>query len=270
MAFAYLTILRPLNSLMSVLSVYIASVIAGLGFYPGTPVLYALVSVFLISAGGMVINDYFDVEIDRVNKPSRPIPSGKISKTTALGYSYVLFGAGVYLSYLINAFAFSVAVLASALLILYAWKLKRVTMLGHLVISALVALTFIYGGLVNMNFIPALPLALLAFLSNTGREIYKSIEDVMGDKQAGVQSVAIKYGVTRAKAVASIFLLFAIILSFVPFFLGIFGEVYLFFVAIADILFLAAVVGPARLSSKMCKIAMLVALIAFLAGSTAA
>ncbi len=266
---AYIAITRPLNGLMSVFSVYAASLIAGLSFFPELPVIYAMASVFLISAGGMVINDYFDVEIDRVNKPNRPIPSGKVSKTAALGYSYVLFGIGIYLSYLINVSALITAIFASALLILYAWKLKRVMMLGHLAVSALVASTFIYGGLINMNYMPVLPLALLAFLSNTGREIYKSIEDVLGDRQAGVQTLPIKYGVPRARASASLFLIFAILLSFAPFFLGLFGEVYLFFVAIADIIFLAAIVGPLKLSSKLCKLAMLAALIAFFAASLA-
>ena len=267
--FAYLTIMRPLNCLMAAVAVYVASLIAGLAFYPTLPIIYALVSVFLICAGGMVINDYFDVEIDRVNKPKRPIPSGKISKTTALIYSYLLFGIGVYISYLINIFTFIVAILASALLILYAWKLKKAMMIGHLTVSSLVALTFIYGGLVNLNYLPVLSLAMLALLANTGREIYKSIEDIMGDQKAGLQTLPIKYGVIRAKMIASIFVLFAIILSFLPYFLGIFSDVYLFFVAITDIIFLAAVVGPLKFSAKLCKFAMLASLVAFFAGSIA-
>lgn len=264
---AYATIVRPLNCLMAAVAVYVASLIAGLNFYPILPVVLALLSTFLICAGGMVINDYFDVETDRVNKPQRPIPAGKISKTTSLIYSFLLFAIGVYVSYLINIFTLIVAILASALLILYAWKLKKVILIGHLAISSLVALTFIYGGLINLNYLPVLSLAILAFLSNAGREIYKSIEDILGDRKVGMQSLPIKYGVLNARKIASIFLLFAIVLSFLPYFLGIFREVYLFFVAIADIVFLAAVVGPLKFSAKLCKLAMLVALFAFFAGS---
>jgi len=267
--FAYLTIIRPLNCIMAAVAVYVASLIAGLQFYPSLPVIYALISVFLICAGGMVINDYFDVEIDRVNKPKRPIPSGKMSKAKALIYSYLLFGSGVYISYLINSFTLAVAILASALLILYAWKLKKAILVGNLTISSLVALTFIYGGLVNLNYLPLLSLAMLALLANTGREIYKSIEDIMGDKKSDVQSLPIKYGVINAKRIASIFVLFAIILSFLPYLLGVFREVYLFFVVIADIIFLAAVVGPLKFSAKLCKFAMLASLAAFFAGSIA-
>lgn len=266
---AYLTIVRPLNCLMAAVAVYIASLIAGLPFYPTAPVVYSLLSVFLICAGGMVINDYFDVEIDRVNKPSRPIPSGKISKNIALIFSSALFAAGIAVSYFVNIESFAVATAAASLLILYAWKLKKIMLIGHLTVSSLVALTFVYGGLINLSYMPTLSLAILSFLANTGREIYKSIEDILGDKNAGVQTLAIKYGVVRARAVASIFLLFAIILSFLPYFLKIFGEVYLFFVAIADIIFLAAVIAPVKFSSKLCKVAMFAALIAFFAGSLA-
>jgi len=253
---------------MAAFSVYVASLIAGLGFYPTSQVIYALLSVFLVCAGGMVINDYFDVEADKINKPKRPIPSGKISKNQALAFSYMLFGIGIYISYLINVFAFTVAAAAGVLLILYAWKLKRVLLIGHLTVSALVALTFVYGGLLNLNFMPVLSLALLAFLSNTGREIYKSIEDVMGDKEAGVQTLAIKFGVIKARAIASIFIIFAVILSFVPYFLGIFNEVYLFAIVVADVMFLAAIVVK-RFSSKLCKLAMVAALAAFFIGSVA-
>ncbi len=268
MVLPYLSIIRPLNCLMAAFAVYVASLIAGLQFYPSAHVIYALVSVFLICAGGMVINDYFDVEADRINKPQRPIPSGKISKTAALIFSIVLFGFGAAVSYLINIFTLAVSILASVLLILYAWKLKRLILAGHLAISGLVALTFIYGGLINLNYLPVLSLAMLAFLSNAGREVYKSIEDIMGDKKAGVQTLPIKYGVIRARAIASIFVLFAVILSFLPYFLRIFSEVYLFFVAIADIIFVSAVVFR-RFSSKLCKLAMFVALFAFFAGSMA-
>lgn len=266
---AYLIIIRPLNCIMAAIAVYIASLISGLSLYPTLPVIYALASVFLICAAGMVVNDYFDVEIDRVNKPQRPIPSGRISKRKALAYSYLLFGIGVYVAYLINVFTFILAIIASALLVMYAWKLKKIILIGHLAISTLVALTFIYGGLINLNYLPTLSLAILAFLSNVGREIYKSIEDELGDKTAGLQTIAIKYGVIRARAIASIFLLFAIVLSFLPYFLKIFGEVYLFFVAIADIIFLAAVVLPVKFSAKLCKFAMLLSLLAFFAGSLA-
>jgi geranylgeranylglycerol-phosphate geranylgeranyltransferase len=265
---SYVIITRPLNGLMAALAVYIGALIAGAPLT--NELLYAFLSVFFISSGGMVINDYFDVEADRVNKPHRPIPSGKISENVALAYSFILFAAGMLFAYMIsNVSAFVIAAVASLLLSLYAWKLKKVILIGHFSISLLVALTFIYGGLVAGDVAPTLSLALLAFLSNTAREIFKSVEDVLGDQKSGVETFAVKYGYTKAKMLASLFIILSIAFSFVPYFLGILGIVYLYVVVISDIAFLTAVVVPAKFGSKVCKLAMVIALVAFVAGALA-
>ena len=265
--FAYIEIIRPLNCLMSALAVYIATVVAGAGFYPSTLVIYGMVAVFLICGAGMIINDYVDIKIDMINRPDRPLPSGRIKKNHAVLYSSVLFAIGIILAYMINTYCLYLAIFASLLLILYPALLKKIILLGHLSVSFLVALTFVFGGFITMNYIPTLLLALLAFLSNTGREIYKSIEDVLGDKKMGIKTLPMKFGVIKTRAIAFTFIIVAIVFSFVPFLLGIFGYVYLLFVIIADIVFLIAILLPTKFSSKACKIAMAIALFAFLAGT---
>lgn len=264
---SYVEILRPLNGLMTSVAVWIGSIVAGAQLVPAQPVILAVISAFLISGAGMAINDYYDVEIDRINKPGRPLPSGKISLRTARTYSIVLFLLGIAMSYFINLYAFAVAVLVSAVLYAYAMKLKKMLLAGNMAVSALVGLSFVYGGLaVGSYFIPLL-LALLAFLANMGREIYKSIEDVLGDHKYGANTLPIKFGVLKAKMMASVFIVLAVLFSFVPYFLGLFSQVYLFFVVIADIAFIAATVAPARYSAKICKVAMNIALLAFFAAS---
>jgi len=198
----YLSLVRPLNGAMAAIATWTGAIVAGfpIGYtnmltFPLSPVLLAMISVFLISSGGMAINDYFDAEIDKLNKPKRPIPSGKIKKKSALAFSIMLFVSGIAAAYFINANALGVAAFAAVLLIAYAAKLKKVIMAGHVSVSLLVGLTFIYGGIAAGNYIPALMMALLAVLSNTAREIYKSIEDVMGDKKHNVTSLPIKLGV---------------------------------------------------------------------------
>ncbi|MBI5061682.1 MAG: UbiA family prenyltransferase [Candidatus Aenigmarchaeota archaeon] len=266
----FIKIMRPLNCIMSAIAVYISALVAGSAIFlvvPPMTVFYAMLVVFLVCSGGMVANDIFDIEIDKVNKPDRPLPSGKMSMKAAKAFSTLLMLAGIAISYFINYYAFFVAVAAALLLVLYAWKLKRVMLAGNITVSLLVGFTFIYGGLVNQNFITVMPLALLAFLSNMGREIYKTAEDVLGDKKGGADTLAVKFGVIKAKRIASIFIILAVLLSFVPFVLGILGLYYLIVVVFADILFLSAIVSPVKRSSKLAKIAMLVALIAFLIGA---
>ncbi len=261
----YVSITRPLNGVMSIIAVWIGSIIAGAAYIPDTNIIIGAISVFLISGGGMAINDYFDANIDKVNKPKRPIPSGKIKKKTALIYSLALFVIGVALTYRLNIDAFYVAAAASLLLIVYAASLKKTMLLGNLVVSGLVGLTFLYGGVIVGNYTIVIPLAFLAFMSNMAREIYKTIDDAKGDAKHDVSSVAIKLGIFKARMIGNAFLIVAVIFSVVPYLLGILGMSYLIVVALADIVFLAAVAMP-KAASKLVKLGMLLALLSFIVG----
>ncbi|MBI4018061.1 MAG: geranylgeranylglycerol-phosphate geranylgeranyltransferase [Candidatus Aenigmarchaeota archaeon] len=265
--FPYLEILRPINGLMTAIAVWVGSVVAGSALVPSSPVILAILSAFLISGAGMVVNDYYDIQIDRINRPKRPIPSGRMSLKAAKIYAAALFASGIALSYFINIYAFATAFIVSSVLYAYAARLKKMVLVGNVAISALVGTSFIYGGIAAGNYFPTLLLALLAFLANLAREIYKSIEDVLGDEKHGANTLPIKYGVLKAKMVANIIIIVTVLFSFVPYFLGAFGQVYLFFVVIADIAFVSAAVAPVRHSAKICKIAMNIALLAFLAAS---
>jgi geranylgeranylglycerol-phosphate geranylgeranyltransferase len=192
---------------------------------------------------------------------------------TARTYATILFVIGIIISFFINIYAFGVALIAAIILIAYASRLKKTMLAGNVAISILVALTFIYGGLINFSLenattlIVILPLAVLAFLANMGREICKTIEDALGDKKEGAQTFAVKYGVLKTRSLASAFIILAILLSFVPFLIGTFGLAYLIVVVIADIVFVVAASAPVKHASKLTKFAMLIALIAFLIGA---
>lgn len=263
----YIKLMRPLNGIMSVIAVWIGALIAGAPFVPDNSIILGMAAVFLISGGGMAINDFFDVEIDKLNRPNRPLASGKISKRAALSYSGILFIIGNAAAYMIGFDAFITAVIVSCLLIAYAAYLKKTILIGNLIISGLVALTFVFGGIIIGDYVPVLPLALLAFLSNTAREIYKTIDDALGDRKYNVNSLAIRLGVVKTRIIGNIFLIAAVAFSFVPYLLGLLGIMYLFFVLLADIIFLSAIIAPVKYGSKLIKIAMLVALIAFLVGA---
>ncbi len=265
---AYISILRPSNAVMSAIAVYIGAVVAGSLFMPAKEVLLAMLVVLIISGAGMVVNDIFDVQIDKVNKPKRPIPSGKISKFKAWFYAVALFAIGNFISfYFLSNMAFYVSIAASVLLIAYASFAKKVVMVGHIMISLLVAITFLYGGIIVGDITRLLPIASLAFLANMGREIYKTIDDVMGDKSGNVRTLAVRFGTLRTKMTANVFIIAAVICSFLPYLSHTFGTVYLFFVVVADIVFLSCVMAPTKYSSKLAKIAMMIALVAFLVGA---
>ncbi|MQK95647.1 UbiA family prenyltransferase, partial [Escherichia coli] len=88
-----------------------------------TALILPIAVVVLIAAGGYVINDYYDAEIDLINKPFRPIPSGRVSKVEALILSLILMSLGIAFSYYVGLISFTYAVFNAVLLILYSRRL---------------------------------------------------------------------------------------------------------------------------------------------------
>lgn len=266
----FIEILRPVNCIMTFLAVIIGALITGLPNL--SPVIIAGASGFLICGGGMVINDYIDKDVDYINKPHRPIPSGRISPKIALIYSIILFITGFYFSTLINYLSSIVAFSAIALLIVYSKFFQRMFLIGNVIVSFLVGLSFVYGGLAAGRPFPPLILGAMAFLSNVSREIIKDVEDMPSDSFAKVNSVPIKLGKKQSKIFASTLTIAAILLSPLPYLLGMFGKYYISIVLIADFIFTYSIFmiirnQKSKKIQKLMKIAMIIGLAAFLIGA---
>ena len=93
----YVEILRPGNAIMGAISIVL---IALIDKTISIPIILAIITVFFETAAGNVINDYFDYDIDLINKPERPIPSGRISLRKGKNYAYLLFLAGTICGFL--------------------------------------------------------------------------------------------------------------------------------------------------------------------------
>ncbi|HWQ49844.1 MAG TPA: geranylgeranylglycerol-phosphate geranylgeranyltransferase [Methanosarcina sp.] len=229
--------------------------------------------VFLVAGAGNAINDYFDVRIDSINRPERPIPSGRMNLKEALYFSYILFALGTLLAFSINIICGLIALFNSLLLIFYAKTLKGTPLLGNLSIGYLTGSSFLFGASVfGFEGLQALfVLFLLAALAITAREIVKDIEDMEGDKIEGADTLPLRVGAKKASYLAVLIGFLAVFLSPLPYLLSILGLRYLYLVLLADLGFLAAIYqllarnNPTK-SSKMFKIAMFFALIAFIAG----
>ncbi|MCW9094558.1 MAG: UbiA family prenyltransferase, partial [Ignavibacteriaceae bacterium] len=91
---AILKITRPVNIIITFVSVIVAAVICLPDKLPGMNVLLAAVSAALTAASGNVLNDIIDIDIDKINRPNRPLPSGKINITEA----YLLISVLILLS----------------------------------------------------------------------------------------------------------------------------------------------------------------------------
>lgn len=232
------------------------------------PISLGMFTAFLFIGAGNTLNDYIDRETDKVNHPKRPIPSGRMRPKTALIFSMVLFGIGAVVVISINSLSFGIAMLNAAALIAYEIDLKRRGVIGNLNISYLVASIFLFGGAVINNIEVSGILALLAFLATFGREVVKSIEDVEGDTDRHTLPKLV--GKRNAGIIGSISFASAIALSPLPYCLSIFGNwLYLAIVAAADVIFIYCIIllfKHPKQASKRAKLAMFVALIAFLIG----
>ncbi|MDE0042329.1 MAG: geranylgeranylglycerol-phosphate geranylgeranyltransferase, partial [Candidatus Poribacteria bacterium] len=176
-------------------------------------------SALLLLAAGNTLNDYCDSEIDRTNKPRRPIPSGRIQRREALIVAVLLMGAGITLGCFINRFVALIAVGVAASLIGYAVWLKRTPIVGNLLVGFLTGLTFIAGGAVFESLRGTLVPATFALLFTTAREIVKDIEDTEGDFKNDAHTIAV-INKSVAVLIASIFMGTVILFSPVPYLMG--------------------------------------------------
>ena len=198
-----------------------------------------VLATLCLAAAGYIINDVYDVEIDKVNRPDRVIVGKSISEKTA-NTLFIVFNVvgvllGFYLSKMVgkNGF-FALFVIISALLYIYASYLKQLLLVGNLVISLLVALSLIIVGLFDL--LPAmtpenketqitffkiiLDYAFFAFIINFIREIVKDIEDIDGEYKAGFNTLPIAFGRNRAIKVVfilSVLLVFGVVYYIITF-----------------------------------------------------
>ncbi len=238
----YLKLTRPQNNLITALSVLVGASISG-DIESWGKVILACLSAFFISGGGNAINDFFDVETDRVNKPYRPLPQGEISRLVTLPFSISLFGAGVLLSLWIKPLSILVATAACGLLIVYSSFLKKRLIWGNLAVSLLSALAFLYGGIATEDFRLSLIPAGFALLFHLGREVLKDIEDLKGDSSFGASTVPIELGVNFSLWLCTLVFSFLIVLTLLPYFFRIFSFWYLVVVIPGVDLVLLYVIG---------------------------
>jgi geranylgeranylglycerol-phosphate geranylgeranyltransferase len=268
------SLMRPINCLMSALAVAIGAIIAvGLG---GLEVHFTVVGLaclvaFLFTGAGNALNDYYDRIIDRINHPNRPLPSGRTDPENAVVLALVLFFLSIVLSFFINNLAFIIVIANFIVMVSYEVMFKAKGTVGNFTISWLSGTTFLFGGAAVLAVERTFVLALLAFLATFGREIAKDIEDIKGD--LGRTTLPMKVGIKNAGVFASVAIVMAILLSPVPILIGMFSELgsffYLIAVLVADAVFLfciALIIRKSPGASTILKSAMLIALLAFLAG----
>jgi geranylgeranylglycerol-phosphate geranylgeranyltransferase len=234
----FIRLMRPVNCLMMGFAVFVGAVLAASQPFQGNwlNILYGFFTGFMLTAASMVINDYYDRGIDAVNEPTRPIPSGLVSAKEALAFVVALSVVGLVLAYFSSILCLLVAAIAWVITVSYVTVGKRSGLPGNFLVSTCVAIPFIYGSIAITNGLQlnVLLFALMAFLSNTGREITKGIVDVKGDKAEGVKTLAVRYGEKKAAVAAAVFYVSAVVLTPIPLLLGLVSFLFVPFVLVTD------------------------------------
>ena len=275
--FALFSLTRPINSLMIGLAVVVGIAIGSPELLFSRLALSGFITGFAISGYSMVINDVYDIEIDKINQPKRPLPQGIVSIRSALILSLILLLLGLFSSVLISYNNALIATVFALLSWFYNLWGKKNGIIGNFIVASSMSIPFIFGGIITTGSLSLLVLSIsiIAFLSGVGREIIKTISDIEGDKVKGIRSIAITFGPKIAARIASVFIFLSIIVSFVPIYYGLIEFYYLPLLLITDLLFMYSIYQISLESSKKQSLktkttilyAMLLGLITFLFNS---
>ena len=192
--------------------------------------------VFLLSASALILNDVFDLEVDRVNAPERAIASGAVTVGEAVGLSVPVTLGGLAAAWAIGPSALGFGAFIWIIGFLYNWKFKRSGLPGNLMVAASVGSCFVLGGMaVGELGNPMLWfMALGAFLIDLAEEIAGDAMDMEGDKVLGSQSLALRFGRTAALRVSAGLFALLFVLSLIPLIQGTMGLQYLLAIIVAD------------------------------------
>lgn len=195
---------------------------------------------FFISATSLILNDYFDLEIDKINAPERPLPAGLVTERQVILLSIIVAVLGFITDYLISLEALLVIIPVWAVGFLYNWKFKKAGLIGNLMVSFSVGMTFIFGGIaVNKPFETIVWFfAVILMLTDLGEEIAADAMDIEGDLQAGSRSLALVVGCENALKISGVIFLLVVAASSLPFLLGWLEWIYLFPILLMDLVIL--------------------------------
>jgi geranylgeranylglycerol-phosphate geranylgeranyltransferase len=193
---------------------------------------------FGCSGAALVVNDYFDFEVDKVNAPERPLPSGAVTKREAITLGIVLSLLGLLPAAFLGPVYFIFTLVFWVIGFLYNWRFKETGLPGNLMVSSSVAFTFILGAMTVGQPWNALVwiFALMAFFIDLGEEITGDALDMEGDLKRGAKSIARSMGKPFALRTAVTLWGVVIVLGWLPVLSGSMGVAYTITIMVVDAL----------------------------------
>lgn len=159
-------------------------------------------STAIIAGAGYIINDYYDIKIDLINKPDRVVIGKDIGRRYALLFHSVLSFLGVGLGFLLGWRLGLIHIFSSFILWWYSNNLKRQPFIGNFMVALLTGLSILLVNLLyNLDNSFVIIYSLFAFFMTLVREIIKDMEDLKGDNTFGCKTLPIVWGIRKTKAV---------------------------------------------------------------------
>lgn len=191
------------------------------GLPPLNQVLFGFLTMFFISGSANISNDYFDRDVDKINLPARPLPSGRISVSELWVLFFLFTAAGLTNAALLGPLVLALVSVFWGIALLYNIKLKDSGFAGNLIVAVCVAMTVILGGITagTINGV-LLTFAALAFFFDLGEEIASDALDVKGDQLRSSESLAKRRGRTSAIRISGVMFTVFCVLTLLPFLMG--------------------------------------------------
>lgn len=265
---------RPVNVAIAALTILIAAALS-VQFNFQNNVFLVMIAVALITASANIVNDIFDIEIDKINKPKRFLASGKVSLKNAWITYGLLNATGLFVAWLTTNTLTLIAFLSILILYSYSSYFKRTILAGNFVVSFMSALTFICAALAVNDLQAGIIPAVFAFLFHFGRELLKDIQDLTGDISQNVVTFPGRFGRKKTFLLVNIIFLTLSGFLFLPEVLNSFNVYYNYIVifGVFPILMFVSIIiwfknDPATLGklSSLLKLGMIIGLAAIFCG----
>jgi geranylgeranylglycerol-phosphate geranylgeranyltransferase len=215
--FAVFQIIRPINFLIIYCSVIVAGIICTEINSIPSKILFAALAFSFVGSAAYILNDIFDIEIDKINKPLRPLASNALSKKEAWFLFVLSCLLSVIFSIAVNLLSFIIVIVSDVIIFFYSYKIKKIPLAGNITVSLMTGLAFIFGGIAVENVEGAVIPAVFAFMINFIREIVKDMEDIEGDRKNNIQTFPVRYGPRASVNLITLLTIFLFIFTFVPF-----------------------------------------------------
>ncbi len=217
---AFFRLIRSRNILIVVLNQYMVRIfligpkedwLSYLFDYKQLMLVFATIS---IASAGYIINDYFDVKIDLINKPREVIIGKYIKRRWAMLIHQMLNFIGIAIGFFLGLKVFLINIIAVSTLWFYSERFKKKAFIGNFLVASLTAFSLIILSVYyQKNTLLVNVYALFAFSISLIREIIKDMEDIRGDARYGCRTLPIIWGIRRTKILLYIFIIsFVIIL----------------------------------------------------------